>query len=767
VDGRLDDAAWAAARVERGFVQRNPREGEAPGAPSELRVLYDAGALYIGLRLLDPEPHRIRLGLGRRDAPPDSDRVRIYLDPVLSGDRGYWFQVNASGVLSDGVIYDENVVDSSWDGVWDARARVDEKGWTAEFRIPLSGIAYQDVDRQQWGMHVERYIQRTQEKNGWPAMPRTSVTFVSRFGRLTGLQGLKREASLRLLPYVAGELSLQQPAGSTRPDERFRPNAGLDLRYSFSGGSALSAAINPDFGQVEEDPAVVNLSPDETFFGEKRPFFLEGATLFRTPIRLLHTRRIGARPVAPDAAFGGEIEEVDPEARIIGAAKVIGHHGIVSYGVLDAVVLPSSAVERKPDGGKADRVAHRGGNHAAARVLLRPKRWASVGLLATGLTRFGSEEPGTDDTDAYSGGLDWDLRNDDGWRANGQLAVAGDEDGAGYALQLRAGLRGAPRWRYWLDVESFSPDFEINHLGFQWRTNMARFAASVQHRLPNPTGSLRELYVTLWGRYAFRHDAPKLSFDRRVEVNTWFMFNNLWELWCGGGHRFPVDDDRETRGGPAYPRPEETYVYLGGNTDSSKAVWLGGTSSFTMEGSSPYFRVDMTLTTALLDRLKLSLFVKYRRWWDRPRWVETADRQGRPGYLFGDLNRDAMEARLSGVLGVTRDLTVSLFGQLLYDVGRYSHYRELLPLDDGRVLLGQSASAPDADFSRLSMIINTVLRWDLSGGAAAYLVYKMSATLSRDGASAVSFDPGGDLEAMFDQDQSHLLLTKLSYGWDL
>ena len=767
IDGRLDDPAWRLAPPERTFIQRNPDEGAAPGQASELRVLYREDAVYFGLRLDDKDASRIRQGLGRRDSPPDSDRVTIYLDPALTGDRGYWFQVNASGILADGVVYQQNIADGSWNGVWEAAAAVDAGGWSAEVRIPLSGIAYQDLDVQQWGLHVERYIQRTKEQSGWPAMPRSSVTFVSRFGRLKGLRGLSRRSSVRVLPYVAAELSFQRPEDSTRPDQLFRPNAGLDLRYSFSGGAALSAAVNPDFGQVEEDPAVVNLSPNEVVFGEKRPFFIEGATLFTTPIVLLHTRRIGARPDAPDAGDGGTIEQVDPEARIIGAAKVLGHHGAVSYGVLDAVVLPSSAVERTSAGKEEERVARRGGNYAAARVVGRPVSWANVGALATALNRFGQSDWATDDTDAYSGGLDWDLRGDAGWQSRGQISAAGTDDGAGYGLMVSAGQRGAPRWRYWIDAESFSEAFQINHAGYQWRNNMARVAAFLQYRLPQPWGGLRELYISLWGRYGFRHDDPSVSFDRRVELTSWIMFNNHWEMWAGGGYRFITLDDQETRGGPHYPRPGEAYGWLGGKTNTSRKLYAESTVQVWVEDATPSMWADLSANAALLDRLTLSMMVRYHMRRDRPRWVTSVDGDGGTRHIFGDLDSDEVELKLSGVLGITRAVTISLFGQLLYSVGTYDGYRQLLPLHDGSSLLGPTSYDADADFVRLSMLLNAILRWDLGGGAAAYLVYKLSATLDRDGANEASFDPSRDMGALFDQNQGHLLLTKLSYGWDL
>ena len=762
IDGKLDDPAWQRAQPVGRFVQRAPSEGRPPSQRTELRVVYDQGAVYFGLRMWDARPELIRRGLGRRDQEGDTDRVVVFIDPVRSGKRGYYFKINASGILGDGLIFQETSFDGSWDGVWSGMARVDRLGWTAELRIPLNSIAFQDLDQQQWGLYVERYVQRVKEVSCWPAMPKSSITFVSRFGRLGPLAQLKRGAALRVLPYVSGEFQLGRPASTTRPDDIFRPGGGLDLRYSFSNGAAFSAAFNPDFGQVEEDPAVVNLSPNEVFWAEKRPFFVEGASLYGTPIRLLHTRRIGARPGEPDASDDGEVTELDPQARIAGAAKLSGDLGAASYGLLSAFVLPSYAEERLASGGLQQLTATPGRNYSAGRLLLRPARSASVGLLFTSMTHL--EQWSRDD--AYAAGVDWDLRADNGWQTRGQLSAAASDDGSGYGLMLTAGQLGAPRWRYWFDVEAFSPDYQINDVGYQWRNNMVRLRTHAQHRLPSPWRALRELHVTLIGQYGFNHQRPELYFDRRAEVQTWFQFSNFWELWTGGGVRFAVLDDRETRGALPYRRPLEGYCWIGGKTRSTRRVWGEVTLVFASEGQSLYYYAEAILNAALWDRLTLSLLGKYIHRADQPRWLETVHSRGRQRVIFGDMDQDELDLRLSGTLGINRLLTFQVFTQLLYSVGNYTRYRELLPLDDGTGLLGPSTRDSDADFAGLTVQTNAVLRLDLGAGAAAYLVYKLTGSLSRSG-RPVAFELGGDLTDLLDQAQLHQLLLKVSYGWDL
>jgi len=764
IDGALDEPAWRSAAVVRNFVQRSPSEGAAPRQRTELRLLYDDSALYVALRMWDQTPDQIRRGLGKRDSPPDSDWVTLIIDPLMSRKRGYYFRVNASGVLADGIVFQETSADGSWDAVWSGAARVDGRGWTAEMKIPLTSIAFQDQATQRWGLYVERYLLRHKETSSWPPMPKSSNTFVSRFGVLEGLRGLKRQTALRLQPYAAGEIQLGRHSDALRPDDTFRPNGGLDLRYGLSGDLVLHATLNPDFGQVEDDAAVVNLSPNETFFGEKRPFFVAGAELFRTPLTLLHTRRIGARPAAPDADDEhGEIIEVDPEARIIGAGKVVGEQGIASYGLLTALVLPSYAVERLSDGSEEERLATRGTHYGAGRLRLRLGRSSIVGAMFTGMTRIKEEL----DTDAYAGGVDWDIRSSSGWQSTGQLTGATAEEGAGYGLKVMAGQRGAPRWRYWIDAESYSRDYEINDMGYQWRSDMVRLRASFERRLAAPWSILRDGGVGVWTQHGFNHSDPSLVFERRVELWTWSKFKNLMGIWTGVGYLFDALDDRETRGGPAYPRPAEVYTWFGGETDTSRRIVFWSTAVYSTEGTGQTFKIDGTLRASIFSRLNLVLFARYRLDRDETRWVDTLELPARDRYLFANLDRDELEIKLSGLLCLHRLVTLQVFGQLLHSVGRHNSVQELYTLADGQPLLGPTSRTTDPNFATTRLIVNAILRWDLGAGTAAYLVYKMDGALDEEGDAVTSFDAGGALSRLSDEEQTHLLLLKVSYGFDM
>lgn len=277
---------------------------------------------------------------------------------------------------------------------------------------------------------------------------------------------------------------------------------------------------------------------------------------------------------------------------------------------------------------------------------------------------------------------------------------------------------------------------------------------------------MRESYTTLWGQYAFNHSRPELAFDRRLEINEYLKLSSLWGIWTGVGHRFQTLDDRETRGGPAYERPWEVYGWFGGETDTARRLILDGTLVVAREDQAISTSLDGNVRLALWDRLSLVLYARWRRTRDYPRWVETVEGASRDRYIFGDLDHDELELKLTATLGLHRDLTLQLFAQLLRSVGTHARYRELQLLDDGATTLGATSRDSDADFASLSLIGNAILRWDLGGGAAAYLVYKLEGWVERDG-RPVAFDLGDSLRELGRTDQTQLLLLKASYGWDL
>jgi hypothetical protein len=282
IDGRLDEAVWRTADVGDTFRQYEPEEGQPATERTELRILYDNTSLYVAVRLFDREPDKIVTRLSRRDDSPDADRFTLYVDALHDRLTGASFEVSAGGAQRDSIISNDTSRDTSWDGVWESVVTIDREGWAIEMRIPLSQLRFLRGDRQTWGFNAERFIYRKNERVWFHLVPRTDNALMSRAADLTGIDGVEPRRTLELMPYTAVRSEFVRPgAGNPFNDgSRYFGATGVDVKYAPRPNIVLNAAINPDFGQVEIDPAVVNLGAFEVFFQEKRPFFIDGAQIF-------------------------------------------------------------------------------------------------------------------------------------------------------------------------------------------------------------------------------------------------------------------------------------------------------------------------------------------------------------------------------------------------------------------------------------------------------------------------------------------------------
>ena len=340
IDGRLDEADWRSASVAGEFVQREPDEGRPATERTEVRILFDDEAIYVGARMFDREPAAIARRLTRRDGDPDgvADAIHIAFDPHHDHLTGAHFTVTAAGTQSDAALFNDSWDDDSWNAVWDSAVSIDEEGWIAELRVPLSQLRFETGSDRTWGLHVVRYIQRRAEQDWWAFVGTKESGIVSLMGHLTGLD-VRGRRHLELLPYTTarGEFIGEVEPGDPFNDARNAAGGlGMDLKWGVTSSLTLDGTINPDFGQVEVDPAVVNLSAFETFFDEKRPFFLEGADVIsnfgrngatgymgfnRANPSLFYSRRIG-RP--PQGRAVGEYVDAPASTTILGAVKLTG-----------------------------------------------------------------------------------------------------------------------------------------------------------------------------------------------------------------------------------------------------------------------------------------------------------------------------------------------------------------------------------------------------------------------------------------------------------
>ncbi len=297
IDGRGDDDAWASAPPITAFRQFDPTEDGPTSFRTETRIVYDDHNLYVFVRAFDPSPDSILPLLSRRDVKTSSDQIKIIIDAYKDRRTGVELAVNPAGVKRDYSIYSDVIEDGTWDGVWDAAVSIDSLGWSAEFAIPFSQLRFNDLPTHEFGFGVWRDIARRNQRDSWPAYRASARTLMAQMGTITGIDGIASPRRVELLPYAVAK-SEPKP-GLTARANRSRLQGGLDLKAGLGPNLTLDATVYPDFGQVEADPAVLNLSAFEIRFDERRPFFQEGAGLYRCsgPCEgVFYTRRIGRTP---------------------------------------------------------------------------------------------------------------------------------------------------------------------------------------------------------------------------------------------------------------------------------------------------------------------------------------------------------------------------------------------------------------------------------------------------------------------------------------
>jgi hypothetical protein len=509
IDGVLDDAAWALAEPISGFTQRDPNEGEPATERTEVRVLYDDGAVYIGIRAYDSEADKIVGQLTRRDAYSPSDWLVVSFDSYYDRRTAFEFRVNPAGVERDAFLFNDTNRDDSWNAVWDVATTRDDEGWTAEFKIPLSQLRFSDAPEQVWGFNVQRVVQRKNEISFWKPIAKDAPGWVSEYGDLAGLNGIEPKRRLEVLPYVLAQQAYT-PAVRGNPFQTgsdWFGNAGADIRYGLNNSLTLNVTVNPDFGQVEADPSVLNLSAFETFFSERRPFFLEGQGIFNFRIsnfggaeQLFYSRRIGRRPQGGADSRGGYVD-MPLNTTILAAAKLSGKSSSGwSVGVLDAVTGEENATVIDADGNYHRDPVEPLSNYFVGRVSKDFREGQSaVGTIFTATNRSLPRSMRFLRTSAYAGGFDGRTRFGNGnWEVRGQLlgsrvqgarpAIANtqlsparyfqrpdaehltfDPDrttllGSAGAFSLRK--IGGGHWRGSVMGEWISPGFEANDLGF-------------------------------------------------------------------------------------------------------------------------------------------------------------------------------------------------------------------------------------------------------------------------------------------------------------
>jgi hypothetical protein len=730
IDGVLDEPDWARARPARTFTQLDPDEGRPASERTEVRVLIDGDALYFGALLGDSDPSGIVSRLARRDADNvESDWFEVALDAYHDHLTALEFAVTPAGSIRDGTIGADGSTDRSWDPVWESATSIDSRGWTVEIRIPLSQLRYTSQANAVWGVQFTRRILRKQETALFAFIPKSESAGVNRFGHLVGLGTVRAPRRLELLPYTLTRAEYTSVAAGNpfRDGRDVFGGAGFELKYGLTTALTLDTTMRPDFGQVELDPSVVNLTDFEVRFDERRPFFIEGADQFRFARyrasggaefpQLFFSRRIGRPPARSLSSSRYPYADVPNQTTILGAAKLSGKPAGWSVGVLNAVTADEHAPYLDVLGGRREAPVEPMSNYFVARLSRELRNGdTALGTIVTAVHRdLDDEALGAQlRSSAYVFGADlshnWNNRT---WVFDGALigsAINGTPEAitlaqrasaryfhrpdaphltldptrttlAGHAAQVGLTRLAGVHWRGSIGYQQVSPGFEANDVGFQRFADFRHLALRLEYRENQPGQTARSWQILGLGRRGWDFGGnvvtDSLGLYGRVQ------FHNFWSAYAQIDRDFETYDARLTRGGPLSVAPARLGYSLGLSTDDRNSYQADSGWSYYRDRSgartwSTYLSVGVTPTPSA----RLSVGPSYSSAFATAQYAAriadpTATATFGQRYIFAALDQMTFAVPMRVDWSLTPRLSIQLFTQPFVGTGSFFDYAEL------------------------------------------------------------------------------------------
>ena len=820
IDGKEDDEIWKHAQLIESFRQYIPKEDSEPTFRTTAKVAYDDKYLYVFVRAYDPHPDSIIALLSRHDVRTQSEWIKLVIDSYHDKRTGYEFSVNPRGVKRDYYVYGDANEDDSWDGIWDVETRIDSVGWTAEFRIPWDQMRYSPGQNLTMGFAIVRDIARLNERDSWPVYRRTQPGISSQLGELTGIEGLGSPRHLEVTPYVVTKnITWPSNISGTSFERQQDLTGGADLKYGLTSNLTLDGTINPDFGQVESDPAVLNLSNFETFLPERRPFFVEGMGIFHLDMScnngacsgLFYSRRIGRQPQLSDGSDASA-----SVTSIIGAAKITGRtQGGLSVGVLDAF----TAKEQNEDGSTSEPPT----NYFVGRLMQDFRDGQTgIGLMATATNRQNDAFTAPFlRSDGYTAGMDfrhmWANRE---YELDGYL-VGSEVQGSDSAMALTqlssthyyqrpgSGLTYDPTatsmsggsakvslsknsgglTRFYTGFTSTSPGFEINDLGYLTQAGVQSWSNWFAWTFTEPKHFYRQAQINLNGSGSWTSQGLTGQYlaSTSANINAWAELKSGWQVNFGveGDNWGAVYDPTKTRGGPALYRHPFVNAWAGISGDP-RLKFNPQLNFFMFNGSGGHshgWGVDPGVLITASTNLAITLALHYDLNYDYTQWVANVYEGPDSTYTFAHLDQNTMAATVRVDATFTPTLTLQFYAQPFISQGRYSNWRQVVaarahsydqqfaPFAPDTLDPVQTAACGSAvsgcNFDDQQLNINTVLRWEYRHGSTVYLVWTHGRNLYATGQQYQGFVPASDVNSLLTIHPMNTFLIKVSYWLSL
>jgi hypothetical protein len=797
MDGLLNERDWIAAPAATGFTQFEPDRGGEPAEETVLKVIYDDDAIYFGIACCRSNGTPVTSSLARRDNIVGSDLIRLYLSPYHDMVTGYHFRINPDGVKEDYYNYGDLFHDVSWDAVWDAETSTDPDGWYAEIRIPFSSIRYRPAESMTWGLNLFQHIYSRGQRTAWSNWTREQQGFMSRSGTVTGIEGIRPPRQMEITPYVVGSVAdgaALSARGSQDQDWGHFGNLGADLKCGVTADLTLNATFQPDFGQVEADPSQLNLSPFETFYEEKRPFFIEGAQFFEHPsFNMVYSRRIGT---------GSENSRIRFASKLTG--KVTGN--------LSTAVLLAATDETQE--GQAHNPFRAGENRTVYAIGRFGKQWGgdmhSFHLMQTAVRRdrhhFAART-----RDGYTTGADLEMNfKDRMYQASGSFV--------GSIIDYQADPakpRGNPKpiygtgsrsefaktsgdWRYALTTRHQGDKLDLNDLGYISDANHYAVQAWLQRAynaddegrgfITSASGQVRFYRSWIFADRTYRdpRDSTQVlwSYRRGHDLQMNWVFNGSLatrDFWSAHGNFEYVPERTElyatrlvpggSSRGPLMRLPESYSSSAGVSTDSRKAYALSLDGEWNRDGAGSRVQsAALGLAWVQNSRVTHQVSSSVRFVHDEAQWVGNFENPegaiGGVSYAFAPLDQRTWDVTLRSSMLFTRDQSLELYVQPFLTTGSYGSAHELARPDsrDFRPLAGINAA--NQDFSYGAVNLNMVYRWEYRPGSTFYLVWTQSRSkfdMRADHDVASDFDNGFGLDPLFRNRGENRILAKFTY----
>ncbi|PZX20720.1 hypothetical protein LX69_00145 [Breznakibacter xylanolyticus] len=823
IDGHLLDEVWLQGDWSGDFTQQFPFEGALPSKPTDVKVLYDDKYIYVGIRAYDAKDS-IDARRGRRDEL-FGDVVGICFDSYLDYRTGFEFDITAAGAKVDLILLN-NGIDFSWNAVWDGKTALLDSMWTAEMRIPLGQLRFGNQAEQVWGLHVWRWINRLGEESQWNLIPRNNAGALYHIGELHGINQLKRGNIFEVNPYAA-VISNHRKVADDNPF--VRPNMmdyhlGLDGKMALSSNFTGTFTVNPDFGQVEADPAELNLTVFESYFDEKRPFFLEGRNIFDfTGFNVFYSRRVGHSPqIVPDVNNdNGEYADVPQYTTILGALKLSGKtpNGW-SVGVVESLTRKEEAKVFK-NGQTQTLMAEPLTNYLVARVQKDMNKGNSmVGGIISSTQRSIQVEHDLARS-ATTGGIDffhhWADKNYFakgsliGSRVNGNAAsvLALQESSSRYYQRTGAahleidsaltrlsgmgstfsiGKTARGRWRYSTGYDWRTPGLELNDLGYLTQADRITWESNLEYVVTEPHAFFRD-----WGAWLYEGESWTTGGEHLWSGfygGGWMGFKNKWSVNLQLGRVLSHVDPHLLRGGPAVNVPNYWTPIVNFSTDGSKTITMnmGYNGTLSDDGVSFSHSFSPTLSFKIGQTLNLSSGIAFSKSRDQLFYVDVLDDNvSGEHYLMGQQNRQTMGVTIRASWALTPDVSLQYYGNPYVSSGTFSNYKIMTnPLsdrydglfdripsedvamgDDGKMHMsyrGHEFVFDLPDFEYQEFRSNFAFRWEFKPGSTFYAVWTHNRSAYHNLPNPLMSNAWSRL---FDVSAHNVFMLKLSYWFPI